>query len=785
MFHAMWRKALADTRSHLLQSALILIILIAASTALALSLIVQQNADKPWQKSFDEANGAHVLFFGEDASVDLRPIAASGEVVESDGPYRMVRQASLISNGQKFEANVFGVNADPPSVGRPLIDSGRWLESGASGEIVLERSYAGYLDVAVGDEVRFKVGDALVTLTVTGIAIDTGRGPYPDWSPGHAWVLPESLALLEPDASKLGSLLLVRLQNPDLAEAFAFESLDTRTDGTRVNFIDWQSAQEDLTGWNRINSVFLGVFSVFALLAVGLIIANAIGGRVLAQYREIGILKATGFTPRQVAGIYLIQHIALALAASLTGLALATLIAPIYLEQLADTFNTTAGNSFDPLLSVITVGAILVAVTIFTLLPALRAGRVPVVQAITTGFTPVGTRPSQLASLARQLRLPTPVIVGVKDAFARPWRATLTVAALSLTIMTLTFTLGMEAMIGKMLDNRGLIEEPWDIEIVREDASDAAIRQVLDSNPNVVSYATSTRMRAALPEDGAGMQREIDLRSLGADVLNSGYPLIDGRMPDGPGEAILGRTLFDQLGLRLGDRLELEVIRNPFTAPERAPVTLTVVGRYVEPEEDGEVVLFSAATAEQLFPSLQPETYEIMMRGDSGWDDLLVDVQATTGFGVNVDLRERGTPGEITTIRGIMFGLSGVLLIIGVANMLTTMLLNVRERVRDVGILKALGMTPRQVAVSVASGTGLLTALALLVGIPLGLVVYRVLFVAIGENMADADPQLYAAPSWSGIALIVPGALIFAALCTILPARRAANVQVTEVLHYE
>ena len=100
------------------------------------------------------------------------------------------------------------------------------------------------------------------------------------------------------------------------------------------------------------------------------------------------------------------------------------------------------------------------------------------------------------------------------------------------------------------------------------------------------------------------------------------------------------------------------------------------------------------------------------MRDDSGWDELLVDVQAATNFGVDVDLRERGTPDEITTIRGIMFGLSGVLLIIGVANMLTTMLLNVRERVRDIGILKSIGMTPRQVVGSIASGTGLLTALA-------------------------------------------------------------------------
>jgi putative ABC transport system permease protein len=779
----MWRKALADTASHRLQSVLILIILTAASTALALSLIAQQNADKPWERSFDEANGAHVQFFADSNSVDFSPVVNSEEVVESDGPYPAVWNAPLIIDGQKHETDVFGVNVDPPRVGRPQIDSGRWLEAGANSELVLERSYADYLDIEVGDFVQFKVGESLVPMTVVGIAIDSGRGPYPDWSPGHSWALSDALAQLEPDPSKLGALLLVRLRDPDAAESFAFGVLNSGAVGGSVNFINWQNVQEDVTELNRINSVFLGIFSAFALLAVGLIIANAISGRVLGQYREIGILKATGFTPRQVAGIYLVQHLALALVAALVGVALATAIAPVYLEQIADTYNTPAGNPFSPLLALITVVVILIAVAIFTLLPAWRAGRIPTVQAITTGFTPVGARPSRLANIARRLRLPVPVVVGVKDAFARPGRAALTVAALSLTIMTLTFTLGLNAMLNKMVDDRGLIEEPWDIEIVRTGASDAAIRQVLDANPNVVSYATSTILNGVIT--GSGFDRPFDLRALGADVQQSGYPLIEGRMPDGPGEAIVGRTLFDELGLHIGEQVALDAIRGPVGEHEPVPVALTIVGSYVDPEEDGEVILFTAEMAQQLFPGIQPDTYEVMMQDDSGWDELLVDVQAATNFGVNVDLRERGTPSEITTIRGIMYGLCGVLLIIGIANMLTTMLLNVRERVRDFGIFKTLGMSPRQVVGTIASGTGLLTLLAILVGVPLGLVLFRILFVVVGENMAGADPKLYAAPSWAGIAFVMVGAVIFAGLCTILPARRAANIRAVEVLRYE
>ena len=55
----------------------------------------------------------------------------------------------------------------------------------------------------------------------------------------------------------------------------------------------------------------------------------------------------------------------------------------------------------------------------------------------------------------------------------------------------------------------------------------------------------------------------------------------------------------------------------------------------------------------------------------------------------------------------------------------------------------------------------------------------------VGENMMGADPKLYTTPSWTWLALVVPGALLFAALASVLPARRAVGLQVTEALRYE
>jgi ABC-type lipoprotein release transport system permease subunit len=88
------------------------------------------------------------------------------------------------------------------------------------------------------------------------------------------------------------------------------------------------------------------------------------------------------------------------------------------------------------------------------------------------------------------------------------------------------------------------------------------------------------------------------------------------------------------------------------------------------------------------------------------------------------------------------------------------------------------------VVTSVASGVSLLALIAVAVGIPLGLWIYETVFRAIAEG-EGADPTLYTPPAWWALVLLVPGAVALSTLASALPARRAANVQVAEVLRYE
>jgi putative ABC transport system permease protein len=135
--------------------------------------------------------------------------------------------------------------------------------------------------------------------------------------------------------------------------------------------------------------------------------------------------------------------------------------------------------------------------------------------------------------------------------------------------------------------------------------------------------------------------------------------------------------------------------------------------------------------------------------------------------------------GEEAILRPVVYGLDALLLFVGLVNLVATLLLTTRERVRDLGVLGAVGMTPRQVSGSLVSEQVLIAAIAGLVGLPLGLLFFR---AAVGLTGGSDE---FAYPSWWSLALLVPALVALVALLAIPLARRAASIRITDALRFE
>src|SRR5262249_59944457 len=107
-----------------------------------------------------------------------------------------------------------------------------------------------------------------------------------------------------------------------------------------------------------------------------------------------------------------------------------------------------------------------------------------------------------------------------------------------------------------------------------------------------------------------------------------------------------------------------------------------------------------------------------------------------------------------------------------------------RERYREIGILKAIGLTPSQMVRSVIDGAVALGAFALVLGIPLGLALTARGLEAL-VNSQGGLPHFAMGVNWLSLALLVPGTLLLAALGAYLPAVWVAREPVTVALQYE
>ncbi len=147
-----------------------------------------------------------------------------------------------------------------------------------------------------------------------------------------------------------------------------------------------------------------------------------------------------------------------------------------------------------------------------------------------------------------------------------------------------------------------------------------------------------------------------------------------------------------------------------------------------------------------------------------------------------LDARPSGEVSDVPAeLPALIFTLDAVLAVIALTALVAVALLSVRERIRDFGVLRTIGLTPNQVTSSLVSVHSAVALIASLISIPVGVGLYLAIYwLASGDSGTDV---VYA-PWWWLIA--VPIAIPFAtAVASSVPARLAAQVPAADAVRYE
>jgi putative ABC transport system permease protein len=436
MTATLFKLAFAGIRSRLLASTLTVLLSSAAAATIVLALEVGGTARDPWQRTFDAANGAHVLADVR-SQADAGAIAALPGVAERDEPVPHVSAA--VAGGGTDRVQLEGLSA-PARVNTPVRMEG--VAPPASG-IVLERSFADALGLRVGGTLRLAGADGPVELPIAGTAISPSQPPYPRRNPGLAWVTRATLERIEPDRGAWRWTQAIRLTDPAAAPAFAARAVaalppETASAGT------WQDQRADALLGAQPIALILTTYTIVLLIVVFAVVALLVGARAAAQHREIGLLKAVGLTPRQVTVVFALESAALGLIAVGIGFTVGALLAPLLATPSTETMLGSPTTAASPWHLLVASCPILLVLVGSARSSTRRSTRFSVLHAIQSGAPSPASR-SRLAHAIARAPAPVPLALGLKDLLARRHRALRLGGAIMLTGAAIVFALSMKA----------------------------------------------------------------------------------------------------------------------------------------------------------------------------------------------------------------------------------------------------------------------------------------------------------------------------------------------------
>ena len=429
------RLAFAGIRSRLLASTLTIAIAAAAVATIVLALEVRSSGVDPWQRTFAEANGAHVLAFVP-SRADAAAIGELPGVTERSAPAPFVL-ASVGPRGSTDLVQLAGLS-HRPAVNTPVPTTGSQLREGG---VVLERSLARALGIEVGATFEVTSRRGSIEVPVLGTAVVPSQPRYPRRKPGLAWVTPATLERVEPDRTHWRWSEAVRLADPSAAAAFTQRAAALRPGA--LYFETWQDQRDNALGDAQGTQVIVTMFTILLLIVAFFVVGILVGARASEQHRQIGLLKAVGFTPRQIGTVFALESTVLGLVAAGLGFALGAILAPRLAAPSAQTLigsPTIAANPWHFLVASCVLLPVLAAAALtstrrstrFTVLDAIRAGN----------SSPADSR---LARAVVRSVMPLTIELGLKDLLARGRRALLLAAAIALTGSVVVTALSLDA----------------------------------------------------------------------------------------------------------------------------------------------------------------------------------------------------------------------------------------------------------------------------------------------------------------------------------------------------
>ncbi len=797
----------------------------------ASDVVVTPGGDAP-----DTATGQEV---GLDAAVVERVAAVPG-IAAAEGGVTDLGITVVGSDGKPIERT--GPPILVSSVGRfsALTATDGRLPTGPD-EIAVDTQLAEDEGFAVGDTITIAGDAGAKRYELAGIARYGSSGSIAGASV-VAFTIPEAQRVLGKEGRfDQVSAAADEGVSPEQAQQAVSAALRGEPLSIRTGAEEGRAEAADLQGEFGFLRTALLIFAGIALFVGAFVIYNTFSITVAQRTRELALLRTLGASRRQVLASVVLEAAIVGLVAALLGLLGGLLVAP-GIVALFSAIGIDLPTTDTVVVARTVVVALLVGVgvtVVASVAPALRATGIPPVAAMRDGLTSprrsgrtrlviaavvagagavliavgligggsggavagllgggaavvfVGVAllsPWLVPPLARAVGAPLERLGGMTGRLARenatrnPGRTAVTAASLMIGLALVTFVTifaaGLRGSVDRVVDR----SFAGDLTVSNLDGFSPVAATLPGELARVPGVASTSGVRFANSSIVGGPE---DVTTIGVDPRSIAglykAEFVEGSFADlRPGTVLADKGFATDNGLAVGDRLRLLTPRG-----ERPEVR---VGGIIDEGGFGLLGGGLVASNEQLSQQWGERRDSFVFvdaapGADVGETRAAVDGLLAARYpGAESQDREEvkeQQAGQINAILGLFYALLALSVIVSLFGIVNTLALSIFERTRELGMLRAIGTSKRQVRRTVRYEA----AITALIGAVLGLVL-GVVFALVVSRPLEAEGFTFALPVGTLLALLVVAALL-GVLAAIGPARRAARVDVLRALAYE
>jgi putative ABC transport system permease protein len=817
---AAWRKAFRDFWQEGTRTVLVVLAIAMGIASFGAVLSTYAILTRELNAGYRATNPASATLWTDRADDELLSALRSNPQVGAVEARRTVSGRIKAAPGEWRGLTLFVVK-DYGSIRISRIEPQRGAWPPAAGEMLIERDALQVARARIGDTVTVKTSRGNEqTLRVSGTVHDVGQAQARMENIVYGYITQDTLPQLGEEAS-LDQLKIV-------VAGDRFDEGHVRTAAGQIRQwvegrghpvrrmevpIPGKHPHADIMGLLLLAQASFGLF---ALALSGILVVNLLTALMGSQIRQIGVMKAIGATRRQIARIYFVQALLLGTAAIAVAIPVAIVGGRVLCRSMAVFLNFDIRSfTVPPWVFLLEAAAGLVLPLLAAAYPVMKGSRISVREALADYG--IGRDTFGAGALDRILAgrsgLVRPILLAVRNSFRRRARLALTLVTLAAGGIFFLSALNIRASMIHTLDRLFDLKK-FDLSVnlgamVPFDKVERAIRKT----PGVLRAEGWIVTEGALPGPGDGPS---------AGGASPGASHAKGRTGGGHGGGVPTGDRFAVIALPVETRfLELDIVvgRGLRTGDTNALVVNTSLAAKGPQFRVGNEVTLRMGPSEMSWrvvgqarepfsPAVAyiPLAYIERLGGHEGMANSvrlvldrkgaasITDVRAGLDRNLELEgLRALGSASKADSrfsfdqhmlmISVFLIVVSCLLAGVGGLGLMTTMSLNVMERRREMGVLRAIGASPsavRSIVVAEGAVIGLLGwALAALAAWPVSKAVGDLLVRVAFKSGLDFAFEPLGLVVWLAISVAL------AAIASFLPAWQASRLPVREAIGYE